>query len=362
MLNSASAGGHNPFASSPSDRGSAIASSANLAPGADDVHDGPGQVARVDGYSEPARPASSSVGGLVASPQSSTISGVPPALAPPTTCNVAPRRTSPALVAQPTLTRGLIAVTLTDGSDSWVPRASLARAPTLSLARQLRGEVEVDRDERGRLIIACHPIRWGQVQESLATGAAPEVPSDLLLAQARVFGLDALVERLEAISPGFVSGDALDNGFVVKFAFTDAAAATDSAPQVYTVYRQDGLAWSLHLDPINICLILEPLREAADVVPAFDRRIRLKMHPHAPLEVAERKLSYPGSGTGTMWHFVDFGASLHELSSRGRALHRGGVVLSLEVRDIVAWRPQHVSASLPQAGHAAPARDTFEGI
>ncbi|GAQ86309.1 hypothetical protein KFL_002820050 [Klebsormidium nitens] len=107
-----------------------------------------------------------------------------------------------------------------NGQEGSVPRSVLASAPESLLYKMYSGDWDYARDDQGRALITCHPQRWAAVLEHLATGAVPAERDPLLLAQARHWNLQRLVEGLEALDPGVtVTNDADLRGFKVRCTF-----------------------------------------------------------------------------------------------------------------------------------------------
>lgn len=106
------------------------------------------------------------------------------------------------------------------GQEGSIPRSVLASDPDSHLCKMYGGEWDYARDAEGRALITCHPQRWAAIVEYLATGAVPAERDPALLAQARYWNLQGLVDGLEALVPGVtVTDDADGKGFTARCTF-----------------------------------------------------------------------------------------------------------------------------------------------
>ncbi|GAQ89201.1 hypothetical protein KFL_004960110 [Klebsormidium nitens] len=88
-----------------------------------------------------------------------------------------------------------------NGQEGSLPRSVLASDPESHLYKMYGGEWDYARNAEGRAIVTCHPHRWAPIVEYLATGAIPAERDPALLAQARYWNLQGLVNGLEALTP-----------------------------------------------------------------------------------------------------------------------------------------------------------------
>ena len=93
-------------------------------------------------------------------------------------------------------------VLASNGQEGSVALSVFAADRDSLLYKMYSGDWDYPRDSRGRALITCHPDRWAAILEHLATGAIPERRDSLLLAQARYWNLQTLVNGLEALIPG----------------------------------------------------------------------------------------------------------------------------------------------------------------
>ena len=249
-------------------------------------------------------------------------------------------RQPPAPAAGGDLGLAFVGYRLVGGSCGWVRRAALAeRLADTPLGRQLLGQEQAPRDDNQRVIIDCHPTRWAQIAEFIACGAVPDRPGTEIIAQARAFGISALVERLEAAIPGVDFLRSSSGGaetFRARFTFCGVVESlVQSKPLSLSVYDSDDLLWTVSLQPQHFTVTVahgHP-ESAARQAPV---QVRLKLSLRARGDQGrhlqeERECPFVLSKT-----WLEGGRTLDELVSEEVALHRGGVAVQLDVARLPA--------------------------
>ncbi|GAQ84348.1 hypothetical protein KFL_001850220 [Klebsormidium nitens] len=148
-------------------------------------------------------------------------------------------------------------VLASNGQEGSVPWSALASDPESLLHKMYCGEWDYARDEKGRALVTCHPQRWAAIIEHLATGAVPAEWDPQLLAQARHWNLQRLVEGLEASIPGMtVTADPDSKGFKVRCVFASVMKELSSGEKLmkYTFSGPQKRWWAVKLTEKGICL------------------------------------------------------------------------------------------------------------
>ncbi|GAQ86311.1 hypothetical protein KFL_002820065 [Klebsormidium nitens] len=227
------------------------------------------------------------------------------------------------------------------GQEGSVPRSVLASAPDSLLFEMFYGECDYARDDQGRALITCHPERWTAVLEHLATGAVPAESDPLLLAQARHWKLNRLVEGLEALISGVtVTNDEEDRGFKARCTLVSVMEKLSGGKGdvSYTFPGPQGRLWAVKISTAGVMLgslvprTLQPTNVAdlkgIKVSPTFRVLLRTEalVQASVPVNFPSREESFRG------FAWLKWGYGLQQLLSEPLAKAHGNLVIEVEVR------------------------------
>lgn len=255
-------------------------------------------------------------------------------LLPATSCTS--RAAMPAPGGLPPLASGVIPYRLTGGQAGHLPLRAVAKVVDTHLGDQLLGQAGALRDEQNRIVVDCHPARWAEIFEFLSTGAVPERPGPELLAQARAFGIAALVERLEArwTDVRVLSlGSLLGGPFAARFTFCNVIDAAGGVPQRAQEVLDGTRLWRMTVAPaalyLSVHLVSADEAAAASLPAALNLQLTLRV-AGPPRRWQDDALAVHAGTLAIPW--VKFEGTLQQLVSEQVALCRGGLVVELAVR------------------------------
>ena len=217
-----------------------------------------------------------------------------------------------------------------DGCTGQIPASLFDSISESAPAALYAGRYQAPEDEAGRIFVDCDPIVWRQVLNYARCQAVPPGQQPELLAQARMWNIDPLVQTLEARIPGVAHFEhhAGYKGFTARFNFVDV---TDTK-QHYKITAPRDEAWGVFVNSLGIYCSAE--KSSKDYTPRkqnFTLRLLLKDKTVTKNCADGRVFPKEGDYWGFLWH--QFDASRDELIAESTARSAGCAVVELQMND-----------------------------